>query len=265
MPERGYNVITWPRVVEVGVFDLSGKVMVVAGGSGYLGTAVCKGLIEQGASVIVFDTKSPSNFTPECYRNVDVADEAAVARALVEVVSEHMALHCAVNMTFSNAGVPFDDLSLADWNRSLRTNVIGAFLFSREAARHIAASGGGSIVHFSSMYGVVSPDPRMYPTPDGANPVDYGVGKAGILQMTRYQAVRWAERKVRVNAVVPGAFPNPLVQQDAAFVAKLSAKNPMGRIGQPHELAGAVVFLASDASSYMTGQQLVIDGGWTIW
>jgi NAD(P)-dependent dehydrogenase (short-subunit alcohol dehydrogenase family) len=83
--------------------------------------------------------------------------------------------------------------------------------------------------------------------------------------MTRYQAVRWAERRVRVNAVVPGAFPNPLVQEDAVFVGKLSAKNPMGRIGEPHELAGAVVFLASDASSYMTGQQLVIDGGWTIW
>ena len=129
-----------------------------------------------------------------------------------------------------------------------------------------ATVGHGSIVHFSSMYGVVSPDPRMYPATQAVNPIDYGVAKAGILQLVRYQAVQLAPTGVRVNAIVPGPFPIPSTQgQDSEFMQRLRAKVPMGRVGNPKEIVGAVVFLVSDAASYVTGTQIVVDGGWTAW
>ena len=129
----------------------------------------------------------------------------------------------------------------------------------------MAEDRGGSIIHFSSMYGVVSPDPRIYENDAGVNPIEYGVAKAGILQMVRYQAVRWAKKGIRVNAVVPGAFPNPHVQKNTSFIHALEDKAPMGRIGQPEDLVGLLVFLAADESSFITGQHFVVDGGWTIW
>ena len=115
------------------------------------------------------------------------------------------------------------------------------------------------------MYGVVSPDPRMYDSDAEINPVEYGVSKAGLLQMVRYQAVRWASKGIRVNAVVPGAFPRKKVQEHTAFIQRLKQKAPMGRIGQPEDLVGIVVFLASDESSFITGQHIIVDGGWTVW
>jgi NAD(P)-dependent dehydrogenase (short-subunit alcohol dehydrogenase family) len=116
------------------------------------------------------------------------------------------------------------------------------------------------------MYGKLSPDPSIYGPKYNVNPVDYGVAKAGILQMVRYQAVMLGRKGVRVNSIIPGPFPNPAGQgADKEFVDKLSKKVPLGRVGKAKEIAGAVVFLASDASSFITGTEIVIDGGWTIW
>ena len=126
--------------------------------------------------------------------------------------------------------------------------------------------GKGSIVLFSSMYGSVSPDPRIYEQPMNVNPVEYGVGKAGIVQMTRYMAVHWGKKNVRCNCISPGPFPNPVIQEkNPQFIERLANKVPMGRVGRQEEVAGAVTFFLSDASSFITGQNLFIDGGWTIW
>ena len=151
---------------------------------------------------------------------------------------------------------------MAEWEKGLRVTLTGAYVLSRQAGRVMLAQGGGSIIHFSSMYGKVSPDPRIYHPPLAPNPVDYGAAKAAILQLVRYQAVMWGPKGVRVNAVVPGAFPKGV---EADFAKRLGERAPLGRVGRPMEIAGAVVFLASEAASFVTGTQIVVDGGWTAW
>jgi len=124
----------------------------------------------------------------------------------------------------------------------------------------------GSIVNISSMYGMVAPDPVMYEgTPFPPNPPNYGAGKAALIQLTRYAAVQLAEDNVRVNSISPGSFPDESVQEEDNFVERLEKRVPLGRIGQPKEVGNAVAFLVSPASSYITGHNLVVDGGWTVW
>jgi NAD(P)-dependent dehydrogenase (short-subunit alcohol dehydrogenase family) len=174
--------------------------------------------------------------------------------------------HGLVTMTYGATGKRLDDLMEADFDTASHGNLTATFLLAREVGNAMAARGSGSIVLFSSMYGSVSPDPRVYEPPMNTNPIEYGVGKAGIQQMARYLAVHWGRNGVRVNSLSPGPFPNPNIQRDnPAFVQRLSAKVPLGRIGQAGEIAGAVAFLLSDAASYVTGHNLAVDGGWTAW
>lgn len=258
------------------LFDLDGRVALVAGGGGYLGGPVCEALARHGARVVVADRRQDAA-DAACGRlagaglsaeaiMLEVTDEAAVAAALDQVLSAHGRLDIAVNATAWSSGKPMDEMALDDWEAGVRVTLGGAFVLSREAGRRMAARGAGSIIQFSSMYGLVSPDPRIYGPRWNVNPPDYEAAKAGILQLVRYQAVMWAPRGVRVNAVVPGPFPNPAGQgADAEFVQRLSSRVPLGRVGRAEEIAGAVVFLASDASSFVTGASIVVDGGWTAW
>ena len=126
-------------------------------------------------------------------------------------------------------------------------------------------TGGGSIINYCSMYGVVAPDLRIYGDNPQKQPPNYGAGKAGVAQLTRYAAGALAEYNIRVNCVVPGPFPNPKNQDDVRFNEKLATKTMLGRFDKSYELAGAVLLLASDASSFMTGTSITVDGGWTAW
>jgi len=123
----------------------------------------------------------------------------------------------------------------------------------------------GNIINISSMYGVVSPNPDLYYGKKASNPANYGAGKAAIIQLTKYIACNYAQYNIRCNCIVPGAFPSPTVQQDNVFIDNLCKKNPLNRIGVPEDLKGISVFLSSNASSYITGQSIHVDGGWTIW
>lgn len=257
-------------------FDLTGRVAWVAGGAGLLGTAVCHALAEHGAHVVVSDLREPEAAAlAEAIRAkdlsaeampVDASSEASIVATAAAVLEKHGRIDCAVNMTFAYTRTPMEQMTTTDWEKGMRVTLTGAFLIAREAAKPMVKCGKGSIVQFSSMYGLVAPDPRMYPPPMSPNPIDYGVGKAGVSQLVRYQAVMLAQRGVRVNGIVPGPFPYPWSQQkDDTFMCGLRNKVPMNRVGDAEEIAGAVVYLCSDAASYVTGTQIVIDGGWTAW
>lgn len=256
------------------MFDLAGKVALVAGGAGYLGSPVCEALARQGAAVAIADQRAEhaatlaDGITAAGGRAlgiaIDLADESSIQGAVAAAAAWHGRLDCCVNMTYGASAKRLDDLTAEDFDRANRINLTGAFLLAREAARAMTA--GGSIVLFASMYGQVSPDPRIYDEPLVPNPLEYGVGKAGVIQMARYLAVAWGPRGIRVNAIAPGPFPSPEVRrQSGSFAERLAAKVPLGRVGAGHEVAGPVVLLAADESAYITGETIAVNGGWTAW
>jgi len=258
------------------LFDLSGKRAIVAGGAGFLGQAVCGALAAHGAEVLIWDCQAEAveraraSLAEQGHQVrgavVNISDESAVVASCAGA-SANGAIDIAVCATHASRGKLMDQTSLEDWRFAMASTLEGPFVVSREIGRVMVEQGGGSIVQFGSMYGQVSPDHSLYaPVGLNPNPVDYGAAKAAILQMVRYQAVAWGKAGVRVNAVVPGPFlPDAARQKNPQFLDALSRRCPMGRVGSAPEIAGAVVFLASDAASYVTGTSIVVDGGWTAW
>ncbi len=256
------------------MFDLSRKVILIAGGAGYLGRAICEGLSQQGANLMIADIALDraealaghlSSAGGEARAlELDAGDENSIFRAVNKTVEQYGRIDVLINSTFSSTGKSLNEVTSEEFNRANSVNLTGAFVLARAAAEYMKQ--GGSIIFFASMYGRVAPDPRIYKTPMNPNPIEYGVGKAGLIQMTKYLAVSWGQRNIRVNAIAPGPFPNHEVQRDhPEFVKRLAEKVPLGRIGSQQEMAGAVVFLASDDSSFLSGATINIDGGWTAW
>ena len=256
------------------LFDLTGRVALVTGGAGWLGRAMCQALAECGARVVL-----ASRNVERCRAvavelpgealafPLDVNDEAAVRGCVDRVVEEAGRIDILVNNAYSGPRAGLDDATAEDFQQSLLTGVTAYFVAAQQVAHHMRARGeGGSIINVASMYGMVASYPEVYVGTDINSPPAYHAVKGGVIHLTRHLAVYWAGDKIRVNALSPGAFPPPRVADERdEFLQRLSTKVPLGRMGEPHELKGAVVFLASDASSYMTGQNLVIDGGWTAW
>lgn len=255
-------------------FDLTGQDIWVVGGAGYLGQAVVTLLASLGARVLCADLgdraqtfvqeKSLPATVTAC--TVDAGDSAAVSTFVSAQIAQRGVPRGLVNLTYASTAKKLEELTEVDFDRVNHGNLTAAFLLAREVGQAMADAGRGSIVLFSSMYGTVSPDPRIYEAPMNPNPLEYGVGKAGLQQMTRYLAVHWGTKGVRVNCISPGPFPNPNLQhENPAFMARLGAKTALGRIGQSSEIAGSVAFLLGSASSYISGQNLAVDGGWTAW
>jgi gluconate 5-dehydrogenase len=256
------------------LFDLRGRVALITGASGYLGCAMADALAEAGARVVVGSREIEKGRDvaaqlggAEAGRHLAVAldhmDEQSALSGVEKAVSEAGAIHVLVNNGHEPLAADWSQVSAEQFTRQL-ANATGYFVLARAVRDHAVKQGhGASIVLLGSMYGVVGSYPDAYEGICTASPAAYHALKGGIVQLTRHLAVYWARDGVRVNCLSPGPFPSG--KAPGEMVARLEKKSPMGRMGRPHELKGALVFLASDASSYMTGQNLLIDGGWTAW
>ncbi|MCC6216262.1 MAG: SDR family oxidoreductase [Polyangiaceae bacterium] len=272
-----------PRRATLELFSLAGRVVLVTGGAGLLGTRHARAVVEAGGTAVLADVchERARSVADELGRraqalHLDVTDEASVERALAVVLDRHGRIDVLVN----NAAVDpkaggaalasgrLEAFPLARWHEELAVGLTGAFLCARVFGTHMAAAGGGSIVNIASDLAIVAPDQRLYqidglpPSEQPVKPVTYSVLKSGLLGLTRYLATYWADRGVRVNALCPGGVANG---QPEEFVARLIDRIPLGRMAHRDEYMGALVFLCSDASSYMTGATLVVDGGRTCW
>jgi NAD(P)-dependent dehydrogenase (short-subunit alcohol dehydrogenase family) len=254
--------------------SLAGRTALVTGGTGHIGRVISDALTELGATVSVTDVSAES-----CAAAVrdgwaasgfaaDLLDGAATRAVVSRVLDQYgrldILVHCAAYVGSSQrAGwaVAFPDQTSEAWRDAMQVNLTSAFELSQEAAPHLASSGHGSIVFISSIYGMVGPNNSLYEGTSMANPAAYGASKGGLLQLTRYLATTLAP-SVRVNAISPGGVWR---NQQKEFVDRYVAQTPLGRMAKEEDFMGAIAFLASDLSSYVTGQNLVIDGGWTTW
>jgi NAD(P)-dependent dehydrogenase (short-subunit alcohol dehydrogenase family) len=262
-------------------FSLEDRVILLTGAAGYFGCAIAKGLVESGAEVILSGRteESLNSLCKELIESggkaqvlvLDISNDESRSNAIEWIKKSHGRLDGIVNNAYSGRAGTIEAIDVDDFSMACAQNLSGPFHLIQQALNilqdtAVKNKGGVSIVNVSSMYGKVSPDPSIYGDSGQNNPVHYGTTKAGLLQMTRYLACHLADRNIRVNAVSPGAFPRPEVKELAPeFLARLEQKVPMGRIGLADEVVGPVLFLLSSASSYVTGVDLAVDGGWTAW
>jgi NAD(P)-dependent dehydrogenase (short-subunit alcohol dehydrogenase family) len=269
-------------------FDLTGQTAIVTGGSGLLGQEFCRTLTESGAAVVVADidphgAEATANLLRKSGKQalaieVDVTEPGSV-RSMVDAAQEAFGrLDILVNSAaldpkfdpdaLAEGSTPlgaFEDYPLAAWKQALDVNLTGMFLCCQAAVRPMLAQDHGVIINICSTYGLVGPDQRIYQRmgqQSSFKPVYYSVTKAGVLGMTRYLAAYYAGKNIRVNALTPGGVYN---NHDETFLKAYSSRAVMGRMAHRDEMNGALLFLASDASSYMTGSNLIVDGGWTAW
>jgi len=268
-----------------GLFDLTGKVAVVTGGAGILGEHFCAGLAESGARVAVVDlnhanAKASARDLKVRYRTevvgieCDVSDPASV-KAMVDHV---LNIFGEINILQNNAAgksddldaffAPFEEYSLDQWRKIMSVNLDGMFLVAQAVGKQMVTQGkGGSIIQTASIYGVLSPDHRIYEGSFYLNrqintPAVYTASKAGVIALTKYLATYWVDKGIRVNTLTPGGTESG---QNDEFKRRYSSRIPMNRMANADEMVGALLYLASDASSYVTGQNIIVDGGLSAW
>jgi len=253
-----------------GVFDLHGQVSVVTGGGGALGSTMASGLAQYGSDVAIMDVdRSCAETTAEQISalgrrglvvDADVTNEEQLNRACREIVDEFGRIDVLVSAAGITHRASAESMSLMDWNRVLQTNLTGVFLTCKTVAQTMMQQGGGRIINVAS---VVGERALSYPKDPSSC---YCASKGGVIQLTRALAYEWAKHNIRVNAIAPTYFETEMAKPlltDEDFMRYLRVKVPLGRPGRPEELIGPVVFLASEASSMITGHILEVDGGWT--
>ena len=257
------------------LFDLTGKTALVTGGTGWLGSAFCRALAEAGATIVVSSRDQAraeqaaadlEATRPAGHHGVmlDQLDPESIANGFQQALDCVGELDILVNNGLSSVSHDLTDIAFADFARH-QVNNAGYFELARLVRdRAVARAAAASVINIGSMYGQVGSYPDAYEGICTASSVAYHTLKGGTIHLTRHLAVYWAADNVRVNCLSPGPFPSPSMAP-AAMVKRLNKKSPLGRMGEPWELKGALVFLASDASSYVTGENLTVDGGWTAW
>jgi NAD(P)-dependent dehydrogenase (short-subunit alcohol dehydrogenase family) len=268
-------------------FDLHGRVAVLTGGAGLLGREYALALAAAGAYVVIadLDTQTGTEVVVEIAKHAcggatlietDVSSKPSVQALVKRTLAEYGQIDILINNAaldpkFEAANVGehaegFEDYPLDLWNQSVAVNLTGMFLCTQAVSEPMLARGRGVVVNVSSTYGLVGPDQRIYERAGAQQqaykPVAYAVTKSAVQGLTRYLAAYWAGKNIRVNTLTPGGVFNG---HDDEFVRRYSARTPLGRMAHRSEYCGALLFLVSDASSYMTGANLVVDGGWTAW
>jgi gluconate 5-dehydrogenase len=257
--------------------SLKGRTAIVTGGAGYLGSAISETLAELGAN-LVLASRDQKKCATKCREieeksdgavraiglGLDVLSKDSVVRFRDSVHEHFHKIDILVNNAWSGNKNSWESISDEDWDYDINMSLNSVFRLTKALFPDLQAT-RGVILNIASMYGHIGPDYRIYDGKEFANPPSYGAAKAGVIQFTKYLASFLSPYGIRVNALSPGAFPHPPTQKHEGFMQKLGSKNPMNRIGQPEELKGAVALLCSDAGSYITGQNLCVDGGWAIW
>ncbi len=258
------------------LFSLKGKVAFVPGGAGYLGQAICETLAELGANIYIasrdkdkcdrFAVELSEKFGVEAIGgSLDITDVESIDINLSACVAKFGRIDILVNDAWSGNKNTFDTISFEDWKYDINVCLNGVFYTVKRAVEYLEQT-HGVILNIASMYGHIAPDYRMYDGKRYANPPSYGAAKAGVIQLTKYLSSFLAEKHIRVNAISPGPFPFKSTQEEnKEFINRLAAKNILNRIGEPDDLKGAVALLCTDASKYMTGQNICVDGGWGVW
>ena len=274
------------------IFDLTGRVAIVTGGPGLLGQEFCRTLAEAGASVVVADINAAevnalaTTLIQSGYHCLGIATDITQPESVQNLVDETLAAFGRLDILVNSAALDpkfdpqalaeiakqgtitgaFEDYPLDSWKAALDVNLTGMFLCCQAAVKPMLTQGRkGSIINICSTYGLVGPDQRIYQRQGkqtSFKPVYYSVTKAGVLGLIHYLSTYYAGTEIRVNALTPGGVFN---HHDETFLKAYTARTVMGRMAKKDEMNGALLFLASDASSYMTGSNLVIDGGWTAW
>jgi NAD(P)-dependent dehydrogenase (short-subunit alcohol dehydrogenase family) len=257
------------------LFDLRGKTVFITGGAGHLGTAMCEALAELGANIVI-GSRDRAKGSEIAHRliaeydvkasgvQLDITDPESLDSALQFIDREHGQLDVLINNAWSGKKNSFESISIDDWKYDIDVCLNGVFYTIKKAVPYLEKT-KGVIVNIASMYGHVAPDYRIYEGTDHANPPSYGAAKAGVIQLTKYLASFLSPKGIRVNALSPGPFPFGDITSNTEFMDTLKAKTILNRTGDPEELKGVIALLCSDASNYMTGQNICVDGGWAAW
>lgn len=255
------------------IYSIKNKVIVITGATGYLGSKMVEHLDLAGAKVMVLATKiikskqlcNDLNIPDKQAFEVDVSNKESIERVFKDIYNKFGSIDVLVNNAYFGVSKKFNTYTKEEWHKSFDGTIISIDLCTQAVIPYMKKNKQSSIINISSMYGLVAPNPEVYSTEDMINPLSYGVAKAGIIQYTKYLAMSLAKYNIRVNTISYGPFPNTNIVKDKKFLNKLGEKTFLQRIGKPKEVTSAVYFLSLDESSYITGQNIIVDGGWTSW